>query len=55
MTASTCARRAGEPIAEDEDMFGTAVNLAARICSQAEAGQIPAPIVVRELAAGKRP
>ena len=45
---------AGEPIAEDEDLFGTAVNLAARICSQADAGQILAPIVVRELAAGKR-
>ena len=45
---------AGEPIAEDEDLFGMAVNLAARICSQAEAGQILAPIVVRELAAGKQ-
>ena len=45
---------AGEPIAEDKDLFGTAVNLAARICSQAEAGQILAPIVVRELAAGKQ-
>ncbi len=45
---------AGEPIAEDEDLFGTAVNLAARICAQAEPGQILAPIVVRELAAGKR-
>ncbi len=45
---------AGEPIAEDEDLYGTAVNLAARICSQAEAGQILAPIVVRELAAGKQ-
>ena len=45
---------AGEPIAEDEDLFGTAVNLAARICAQAEAGQILAPIVVRELAAGKQ-
>ena len=44
---------AGEPIAEDEDLFGTAVNLAARICSRAEAGQILAPVVVRELAAGK--
>ena len=32
----------------------TAVNLAARICANAEAGQILAPIVVRELAAGKR-
>ncbi len=45
---------AGEPIAEDEDLFGTAVNLAARICANAEAGQILTPIVVRELAAGKQ-
>ena len=45
---------AGEPIAEDDDLFGTAVNLAARICGRAEAGQILAPIVVRELAAGKQ-
>ena len=45
---------AGEPIAEDDDLFGTAVNLAARICAQAAAGQILAPIVVRELAAGKQ-
>jgi class 3 adenylate cyclase len=44
---------AGEPVAEDEDLFGTAVQLAARICAQAEPGQILAPIVVRELAAGK--
>jgi class 3 adenylate cyclase len=45
---------AGEPIAEEDDLFGTAVNLAARICSHADAGQILAPIVVRELAAGKQ-
>jgi len=44
---------AGEPIAEEEDLFGTAVQLAARICAQAEPGEILAPIVVRELAAGK--
>ncbi len=44
---------AGEPSAEEDDLFGTAVSLAARICAQAEAGQIRAPIVVRELAAGK--
>ncbi len=44
---------AGEPIAEDEDLFGTAVNMAARICSNAEGGPILAPIVVRELVAGK--
>lgn len=44
---------AGEPIAEQEDLFGTAVNLAARICARASGGQILAPVVVRELAAGK--
>jgi len=44
---------AGEPIAEEKDLFGTAVQLAARICAQAEPGEILAPIVVRELAAGK--
>jgi class 3 adenylate cyclase len=44
---------AGEPIAEDEDLFGTAVNLAARICSHAEAGQILTSDVVRQLVAGK--
>ena len=44
---------AGEPIAEDDDLFGTAVNLAARICAQAEAGQIVIPDGVRHLVAGK--
>jgi len=44
---------AGEPIAEEEDLYGTAVNLAARICGHAEAGQILASNVVQELAAGK--
>jgi class 3 adenylate cyclase len=44
---------AGEPIAEDEDLFGTAVQLAARVCDRAEAGQILASNVVQELAAGK--
>ena len=45
---------AGEPIAEDEDLFGTTVNMAARICARADGGQILAPVVVRELVAGKR-
>jgi class 3 adenylate cyclase len=45
---------AGEPVAEEEDLFGTAVQLAARICAHAEPGQILVPIVVRELAAGKK-
>jgi class 3 adenylate cyclase len=44
---------AGEPIAEEEDLFGTAVNMAARIAAQAKGGEILAANVVRELAAGK--
>ncbi|HXF51631.1 MAG TPA: adenylate/guanylate cyclase domain-containing protein [Dehalococcoidia bacterium] len=44
---------AGEPVAEDADLFGTAVQLAARVCATAEPGQILATNVVRELAAGK--
>ncbi len=44
---------AGEPIAEDDDLFGTAVNEAARICAEAEAATILASNVVRELAKGK--
>ena len=49
---------AGEPIAEGDpegriDLFGTSVDLAARICDHAEPGQIVASDVVRQLAAGK--
>ena len=44
---------AGEPIAEDEDLFGTAVIVAARIAAQAEGEQILASDVVRQLVAGK--
>jgi class 3 adenylate cyclase len=44
---------AGEPVAEDADLFGTAVQLARRVCDHAEAGQILVSNVVRELAAGK--
>jgi class 3 adenylate cyclase len=44
---------AGEPIAEEDDLYGTAVNLAARICGHAAAGQILASDVVRQLVAGK--
>jgi class 3 adenylate cyclase len=44
---------AGEPVAEDEDLFGTAVQMAARVCAHAEPGQIVAANVVREMAAGK--
>ena len=49
---------AGEPIAEDDpggrgDLFGTAVNMAARVAARAEAGEILVSNVVRELVAGK--
>ena len=45
---------AGEPVAEDGDLFGTAVQVAARICARAEPGQVLVANVVRELAAGKQ-
>ena len=45
---------AGEPVAEDGDLFGTAIQMAARICARAEPGQVLAANVVRELAAGKQ-
>ena len=44
---------AGEPIAEEADLFGTAVIVAARIAAKAEGEEIMAANVVRELAAGK--
>jgi class 3 adenylate cyclase/pimeloyl-ACP methyl ester carboxylesterase len=44
---------AGEPIAEEKDLFGTSVQLAARICGEAGRGQVLVSNVVRELAAGK--
>ena len=44
---------AGEPVREQDDLFGTAVQVARRICDQAEPGQILVSNVVRELVAGK--
>ncbi len=44
---------AGEPIAEDDDLFGTAVIEAARITAEAKGGEILVANVVRELAKGK--
>jgi class 3 adenylate cyclase len=44
---------AGEPVAEESDLYGTSVQLARRICDHAESGQVLASNVVRELAAGK--
>jgi adenylate cyclase len=43
---------AGEPVVEEQDRYGRAVQLAARICSQGEGGDILVSNVVRELAAG---
>ncbi len=44
---------AGEPVAEDGDLFGSTVQLAARVCNRAEPGQVLVSNVVRELAMGK--
>jgi adenylate cyclase len=44
---------AGEPIHEDGDIFGTPVQLAARVLSIAEGSEITASTIVRELCSGK--
>jgi class 3 adenylate cyclase len=44
---------AGEPIEEGKDVLGTAVTMAARIMSQAGAGEVLVSDVVRQLVAGK--
>jgi class 3 adenylate cyclase/pimeloyl-ACP methyl ester carboxylesterase len=44
---------AGEPLSEDQDFFGTAVQLARRICDHSAGGEILVADVVRQLAAGK--
>jgi class 3 adenylate cyclase len=44
---------AGEPVAEDNDLFGTSVQLARRICDQASGSEILVSDVVRQLVAGK--
>lgn len=44
---------AGEPVSRDGDLYGISVNLAARVCDAAEAGQALATAVVRDLTAGK--
>jgi class 3 adenylate cyclase len=44
---------AGEPIEEDDDLFGTAVTMAARIMGEGAGGEILVSGVVRELVAGK--
>lgn len=44
---------AGEPVAEESDLFGSAVQLARRVCDAAPAGSIFVTDVVRQLVAGK--
>jgi class 3 adenylate cyclase len=44
---------AGEPVGQARDLFGTAVQLASRVCQTAGPGEILVANVVRELCAGK--
>ena len=44
---------AGEPVEEDNDLFGTTVQMAARLCSHASNDGILVSGVVQELCAGK--
>ena len=43
----------GEPVQDSNDLFGAAVNLAARLCAHAEGGQILTSSAVRDLTIGK--
>jgi class 3 adenylate cyclase len=46
---------AGEPVTDDsDDLFGATVQIAARLCDAAKAGEIMASVAVRELAVGKQ-
>jgi class 3 adenylate cyclase len=46
---------AGEPVTDDnDDLFGASVQLAARLCDLASAGEIMVSLAVRELSAGKQ-
>jgi class 3 adenylate cyclase len=44
---------AGEPVADHKDLFGTTVNLAARVCAFAQPGQILISNAIRELCLGQ--
>jgi class 3 adenylate cyclase len=44
---------AGEPVREDGDVYGLAVNVASRVAGEAAAGEIVVSGVVRELASGR--
>jgi class 3 adenylate cyclase len=45
---------AGEPVVENDDLFGAAVQLAARLCDRAASGSILVSGAVRDLAIGKQ-
>jgi class 3 adenylate cyclase len=45
---------AGEPVSDNNDLFGAAVQLAARLCSSSDPGGILVSIAVRELCIGKQ-
>jgi class 3 adenylate cyclase len=45
---------AGEPVAEEQDLFGATVQLAARLCGRAHADQILVSSVIPELCLGKK-
>ena len=44
---------AGEPVAENQDFFGAAVQIARRVCDHAAGGRIYVANVVREMCVGK--
>jgi adenylate cyclase len=44
---------AGEPVTERNDLFGAVVQLAARLCDQAQPGSVLVSSAVRDLALGK--
>lgn len=44
---------AGEPVEQSDDLFGSTVQLAARLCSQAEPGQVLVSSVIADLCIGK--
>jgi len=45
---------AGEPVTEGQDLFGSAVQLAARLCAQAEPGTVLVTRAVHDLGIGRR-
>jgi class 3 adenylate cyclase len=55
MLAVAVGISAGEPVTDDnDDLFGAVVQLAARLCGVAEAGDIAVSVAVRELCRGKQ-